>query len=69
MPNIPTQASQPRYAYHAKVSAMLALTETDARRSLVPRKLDPPETFNAITDHELRSTGFDVVTKVGEVRG
>ncbi|MED6161892.1 hypothetical protein PIB30_065054 [Stylosanthes scabra] len=40
-----------------------------ATRSLVPRKLDPPETFNAIANDELRLTEFHVVTRVVEVRG
>ncbi|MED6192956.1 hypothetical protein PIB30_014741 [Stylosanthes scabra] len=40
-----------------------------ASRTLVPRKLDPPETFNAVANDELRFTEFDVVTRVGEVRG
>ncbi|MED6217502.1 hypothetical protein PIB30_018312, partial [Stylosanthes scabra] len=40
-----------------------------ARRSLIPRKLDPPETFNEIANDELCSTEFNVVTRVGEVKG
>ncbi|MED6173182.1 hypothetical protein PIB30_056875 [Stylosanthes scabra] len=52
------------------LATSVAPTElASASRSLVPQKLDPPEIFNAVANDELRFTGLDVITRVGEVRG
>ncbi|RYR74272.1 hypothetical protein Ahy_A02g008922 [Arachis hypogaea] len=40
-----------------------------ATRNLLSRKLDPPDTFNEVAAVTLASTGFQHVSRVGEMRG
>ncbi|RYQ83442.1 hypothetical protein Ahy_B10g102126 [Arachis hypogaea] len=47
----------------------MSLLKTNAIRNLLPRKLDPPETFNEVAAASLALTGFQHVSRVGELRG
>ncbi|QHN86877.1 uncharacterized protein DS421_16g550110 [Arachis hypogaea] len=41
----------------------------EAIKNLLPRKLDPPDTFNEVAAAVLALTGFEHVSPVGKMRG
>ncbi|QHO33888.1 uncharacterized protein DS421_9g262240 [Arachis hypogaea] len=43
--------------------------ECNGIRNLLPRKLDPPDTFNEVAAAALALTGFQLVSRVSEMRG